>query len=161
MSGSPGVATGRVAEHVTDARSWAHHRDMDLAQFHQRRIGLQRNAPPGRGLALRSVRANLRDTLVASGLFESVEVDQTIDVDRLVIALCTFRPAYTEQDVALRLENLWTRIQLPFWEAHAIHTEDGHVEFQAVSRHSPEGHYVTVHLIAQRAGVPAQRSSSD
>lgn len=161
MSDWSGRRESEVCDRPHRVVGTAHHRGMDLVQFHQRRVGLQRNAPPGRGLALRAVRANLRDVLMASGLFEEVEVDQTTDVDRLVIALCTFRPAYTEQDVAERLENLWARVRLPFWEAHAIHTEDGHVEFEAVSRESPEGHYVTVHLVAQRAEFPAQRTSAD
>jgi hypothetical protein len=161
MSGSPRRVAGGVADIATQVRGEDHHRVMDLVQFHQRRTGLQRNAPPGRGVALHAVRANLRDVLMASGLFETVEVAQTSDVDRLVIALCTFRAAYTEEQVAFRLENLWSRVRLPFWEAHAIRTEDGHVEFEAASRQSPEGHYVTVHLVAQRAGFPEQRPAAD
>jgi hypothetical protein len=134
---------------------------MDLVQFQKRRIGLQRNAAPGRGLALRAIRSHLRDVLLASGLFESVEVEQTTDVDRLVIALCTYRAAYTEADVAQRIENLWTRVRLPLWEAHGIHVEDGHVEFEAASRATVDGPYVTVHLVAQRSGLPEQRASTD
>lgn len=134
---------------------------MDLLPFHERRTALQHAARPGEGLHLRVVHANVRDVLIASGLFEKVEVEETADVDRLVIALCTFRPFYTAEDIAFRLENLWAnRVRFPFWEAHAIRTHEGHVEFEAASRSGPEGHYVTVHLVAVEASIPGQRHPS-
>lgn len=136
--------------------------DMDLLQFHKMRRAVQVNAFPGSGPELAPVEASLRDLLMASGLFEEVEVEHTDDPDQLVIALCKFRPFYTEADVARRLEHIWSdRVRYPFWEAHAIHVEDDHVEFEAATRHSSSGHYVTVHLIAQKAVVPAQRTPID
>ena len=61
-------------------------------------------------------------------------------------------------DVARHLERIWgDRVSYPFWEAHAFHVENGHVEFEAATRHSSAGHYVTVHLVAQKASIPAQR----
>ena len=35
--------------------------------------------------------------------------------------------------------------------------ENGHVEFEAATRYSSAGHYVTVHLVAQKAAIPVQR----
>jgi hypothetical protein len=134
---------------------------MDLLNFHRLRTAIQVNASPGIGADLEVVEVNLREVLMASGVFEEVEVEHTDDPDQLVIALCQFRPFYTEQDVAVRLEEIWSdRVRYPFWEAHAVRTHDDHVEFEAASRIGPLGHYVTVHLVAQRAGIPAQRTAS-
>lgn len=135
---------------------------MDLLQFHQLRSAVQRNAFPGTGAAVATVESSLRDLLMASGLFERVEVESTSDNDRLVIALCQFRPFFDEHDVARRLEEIWgDRVAYPFWEAHGIRVERGHVEFEAATRFSGAGHYVTVHLVAERARVPAQRPALD
>jgi len=133
---------------------------MELLQFHRMRHAIQVNATPGRPEQLESVEGTLRELLMSSGLFEDVEVEHTDDPDQLVIALCTFRPFYTERDVAERLEALWAdKVRYPFWEAHAVRTEAGFVEFEAASRESALGHYVTVHLVAQRASIPAQRTA--
>jgi hypothetical protein len=134
---------------------------MDLISFHRVRTGIQVNASPGTGPELSAVESTLREVLMSSGLFEQVEVGATSDPDRLVIALCQFLPFLTEQDVATRLEAIWSdRVRYPFWEAHAVRTENGHVEFEAASRASQQGHYVTVHLVAVKAGIPTQRTGS-
>ncbi|MGZ4494821.1 MAG: hypothetical protein ACXVWU_08985 [Nocardioides sp.] len=135
---------------------------MDLLQFHKMRTAIQHNAAPASGVEVASVEGSLRDLLMASGLFEEVEVESTRDNDQLVIALCQFRPFYTEYDVAERLEAIWhDRVRYPFWEAHALHVEDGHIEFEAATRASSDGRYVTVHLVAQKASIPAQRGPLD
>ncbi len=134
---------------------------MDLLQFHRMRTAVQDNAFPAKEGDLAPVEQSLRDLLMASGVFEEVEVEHTDDPNRLVIALCKFLPYFTERDVARHLERIWAdRVSYPFWEAHAIHVEDEHVEFEAASRHSSGGHYVTVHLVAQKAKIPAQRAPS-
>jgi hypothetical protein len=134
---------------------------MDLSQFHHRRTAIQGNARPGRAPDLQVVEGTLRDVLMDSGLFAEVEVERTDDPDQLVIALCSFDPAYTEADVAAHLERLWAdRVRYRFWEAHALLTDEDHVEFEAASRTSPEGHYVTVHLVARKAEIPEQRAGS-
>ena len=136
-------------------------RCMDLLQFHRMRTAVQDNAFPAKEGELAPVEQSLRDLLMASGVFEEVEVEHTDDPDQLVIALCKFLPYFTERDVARHLERIWAdRVSYPFWEAHAIHVEDEHVEFEAASRHSSGGHYVTVHLVAQKARIPAQRSAT-
>ena len=135
---------------------------MDLTQFHKMRTAVQVNASPGFGAEVATVEGSLRGLLMASGLFENVEVEHTDDKDQLVIALCRFRPFYSEHDVAGRLEAIWDdRVRYPFWEAHAIRVEDGHIEFEAATRASSVGHYVTVHLVAQKAGIPSQRGPFD
>ena len=135
---------------------------MDLLQFHRMRTAVQDNAFPAKEGDLAPVEQSLRDLLMASGVFEEVEVEHTDDPDQLVIALCKFLPYFTERDVARHLERIWAdRVSYPFWEAHALHVEDEHVEFEAASRHSSGGHYVTVHLVAQKARIPAQRTASD
>jgi hypothetical protein len=134
---------------------------MDLLQFHRMRTAVQDNAFPAKEGDLAPVEQSLRDLLMASGVFEEVEVEHTDDPNQLVIALCKFLPYFTERDVARHLERIWAdRVSYPFWEAHAIHVEDEHVEFEAASRHSSGGHYVTVHLVAQKAKIPAQRAPS-
>jgi hypothetical protein len=134
---------------------------MNLLMFHRVRTAIQENASPGSGAELESVESTLREMLMSSGVFEEVEVEHTDDPDQLVIALCQFRPFYTERDVAQRLEAIWgERVRYPFWESHALKTDVDFVEFEAASRASDTGHYVTVHLIAQRAGIPTQRTAS-
>jgi hypothetical protein len=131
---------------------------MDLMQFHRVRTAIQLNASPGRAGDLRAVERTVRETLLDSGLFEDVEVGHTEDVDSLVIALCRFRPFYTERDVAERLEEIWSdRVRYPFWARHAVLTDDDQVELEGASRVGPYGHYVTVHVVAQRARIPEQR----
>lgn len=134
---------------------------MDLVQFHTMRTAIQGNAFPGSGADLDTVGGQLRDLLMTSGLFGRVEVEATEDPDQLVIAMCKFRAELSEQDVARTLEEMWhDRVRFPFWEAHAFKVENGHVEFEAATRKSQDGPYVTVHLVAQKA-IPAQRVASD
>ncbi len=135
-----------------------HHLAMNLMQFHRMRTALQVNASPGRGRDLETVERTLRRQLVESGLFERVEVGHTDDPDRLVIALCRFGPFRSGLDVAGSLEAIWSQgIRYPFWEAHAVRATDDHVELDAASRKGVGRHYVTVHLVAERARIPAQR----
>lgn len=135
---------------------------MDLVQFHKMRTAVQGNAYPGSGRDLTSMEETLRDLLLTSGVFHEVEVEHTDDPDQLVIALCHFKPDLSERDVAQLVERLWEqRVRYPFWEAHAVLVGEEHVEFEAATRDSTAGHYVTVHLVAQRAPVPAQRGPRD
>ncbi len=73
---------------------------MNLLMFHRMRTAIQDNASPGDEAQLTAVEGTLRELLMASGVFEEVEVEHTDDPDQLVIALCQFRPFYTERDVA-------------------------------------------------------------
>ena len=135
---------------------------MNLMQFHRLRTAIQGNAAPGSTRDLATVEGSLRSLLMSSGLFVDVEVERTDDPDQLVIALCTFDPHVSEAAVAGQLERLWAdRVSFPFWEAHALLVEDEHVELEAASRPSPVGGYVTVHLVAQKARIPAQRRSTE
>lgn len=138
------------------------HSVMNLTQFHRMRKAVQVNAAPGSTGDLSTVERSLRSMLMSSGLFVEVEVEHTDDPDQLVIALCHFKPDLSERDVAQLVERLWEqRVRYPFWEAHAVLVGEEHVEFEAATRDSTAGHYVTVHLVAQRAPVPAQRGPRD
>src|SRR4051794_13960537 len=68
------------------------HASMNTLMFRRMRSAIQSNASPGRDDQLQTVEEALREVLMASGLFEEVEVEHTDDPDRLVIALCQFRP---------------------------------------------------------------------
>ena len=131
---------------------------MRLMDFHTLRSGVQLNAPPAPGRALTALEGFLRGQLTKTGLFDTVEVEHTDDPDRLLVALCQYRQTLSEYDVADVVEGLWDRIRYPYWEAHTTAVDDGHVELQAATREGALGHYVTVHLIAQRSQVPSQRS---
>ena len=131
---------------------------MDLLQFHRMRTAVQDNAFPGKETELTTVAGSLRDMLMRSGIFESVEVEHTDDPDQLVVGLCAYRAHLGEELVATGIERLWEeRLRHPFWEAHAVYVDDGYVELEAATRLGPDGRYVTVHLVAQRAPVPGQR----
>ncbi|HEX6249061.1 MAG TPA: hypothetical protein VFZ64_14410 [Nocardioidaceae bacterium] len=99
-----------------------------------------------------------RDTLEASQLFDTVEVDHTDDPDQLVVGLCAYRAHLDEDHVASALERLWDdQVRHPFWEAHTTYVDDGYVELETATRLGPAGNYVTFHLVAQRSPVPGQR----
>jgi len=131
---------------------------MELTQYKKYRTAVQSNASPASTPQILEVEDNVRSMLMSTGFFEDVEVEHTDDVDKLVIGLCRFRPFYTERDVAERLEEIWSdKVRYPFWARHAVLAEGDHVELEGASRVGPQGHYVTVHLVAQRARIPEQR----
>jgi len=132
---------------------------MDLAHFHTLRTAVQHNAVPPSTVALSSLEGELRDMLLSSDLFEEVEVEITDNPDALVIALCQFKPDCSEDSIAASLEQIWNdRVRYPFWEAHTTIVAPEHVEFEGATRFSSGGHYATVHLVAQKARIPAQRT---
>jgi len=135
---------------------------MELLHFHTLRRGVQNNAHPGSERDLAAMRAALQQVLADSGLFEDVEVDATRDPNQLVIGLCHFRDGVTADDIAGYIERVWNdRLRYPLWEAHAVIVDPDHVEFEAATRESVTGHYITVHLVAQKGRVPAQRVPLD
>jgi hypothetical protein len=130
---------------------------MDLLQYHRMRTAIQANASPGSAEQVSLVAGVLRDRLIASGLFAEVEVGPSEDPDHLVIALCAFSPDYSEDRVADAVEDLWhSHVRYPFWAAHGLLVQPEHVEFEGATRASATGRYVTVHLVAKKAHVPAQ-----
>ena len=64
---------------------------MNLVAFQSLRNGLQRNAAPATSQVRKVVEAGLREELLASGLFDDVEVGSCEDGERLLVALCTYR----------------------------------------------------------------------
>lgn len=131
---------------------------MEMVKYHQLRTAVQQNASPGAGAQLTLVEGVLRDRLVASGLFSTVEVDHTDNPDSLIIAMCQYRPELSEEEVASQVEAIWEDgVRYQFWEAHSTYVEDEHVEFEAATRPDATGRYVTVHMVIQRSFVPSQR----
>lgn len=128
---------------------------MRLVQFQTLRSGLQRNAAPVTSQVRKVLEAGLREELLAAGVFEDVEVGSSDDQDRLLLALCSFRGDVADDEAASALEGAWAALAFHHWSAHAFLTEQGHVELQAASLDRPGGHFVSVHIIAQRAGAPA------
>jgi hypothetical protein len=121
---------------------------------------VQINASPASPAVLAPLADRVRESLVATGLFSDVEVEHTDQVDHLVIGMCSFGDDIDESEVALRLERLWrTGLRYDFWEAHSLLVSRGQVELQGATRSSSYGHYVTIHLVAQKVRVPAQRAA--
>jgi hypothetical protein len=135
---------------------------MNLVAFQGLRNGLQMNAAPATSQVRKVVEIGLREELLASGLFEDVEVGSSDDADRLVLALCTYRAGVTEDEARWAIERAWSAIAFHHWQSHAFLTDEGHVELQAATLDRPAGRFVTLHLVAQAAApaetvVPLQR----
>ena len=127
---------------------------MELARFHMVRTAVQSNARPGGAADLTAAQDRVWRGLTATGWFDEVEVGATDEVDNLVVAMCTFPEQLLEDRVAQRLVLLWEdRLRYPFWAAHATLVHRGQVELEGASRTSTQGHYLTVHIVAQR-GAP-------
>lgn len=138
---------------------------MELSQFHRLRAALQSEARRGAAAELAEAQARVRSSLAAAGWFGCVEVVPTDDVDSLVTARCRFPAGLSEEAVAQRLTRLWEEaLRYPFWAAHATLVRTGRVELQAATRAGADGHYVTLHVVAQKAPqqvlIPAQRTGS-
>jgi hypothetical protein len=134
---------------------------MRLIDFHIMRAAVQANANPAREDELQVVAERVREALVESGVFEDVEVEHTDDRDQLVIAMCRFS-SMTEEDAEQSLEWLWENaMSYDFWEARGTLAEPGQVEFEGATRASTWGRYVTVHIVAQKVAVPAQRGPEE
>jgi hypothetical protein len=136
------------------AAAWTlatHARRMNLVAFQSLRSGLQRNATPATSQVRKVVEAGLREELLASGLFDDVEVGSGEDGERLLVALCTYRADVDDEVAAHGIERAWAALAFHHWQAHAFLTDDGHVEMQAATLDRPAGRYLTVHLVAQRA----------
>lgn len=131
---------------------------MELTHYKKLRTAVQSNASPADMADIRQVEERLRETLMSTGFFEEVEVDHTDNVDGMVIAMCKFPPQMSESQVAARLEQAWEdRLRFQFWEAHTTLVDDDQVEFQGATRTGSSGSYVTMHVVAQKAPIPAQR----
>lgn len=129
---------------------------MRVAEYYTMRRAVQNSAPAPDDAAVSAMEIELRAALLATGIFHSVEVGRTDDQDRLIIAMVRFDPAVDAAEAALALARLWTKqVAYGFWRAQTIRVDKGHVELQGATRLSLEGHYATVHLIAQEAPAPA------
>ena len=131
---------------------------MELTQYKKYRTAVQSNASPANTEQVTRVEEKVRSMLMSTGFFEDVEVEHTDDIDELVIAMCKFPEQMSHVQIAQRLEQAWEdRLRFDFWEAHATLADDDQVEFQGATRSGSAGEYVTVHIVAQKARIPAQR----
>lgn len=131
---------------------------MQIAEYYSMRRAIQANAPAPDRAAVAAMETDLRAALLATGLFHTVEVDTTDDADRLVIAMCGFAPEVDIQHAAQALASLWSKqVAYGFWRAQTVRVDKTQVELQGATRYSRQGHYATVHLIAQEAPAPAPR----
>lgn len=135
---------------------------MELMDYRKLRTGLQINAAPAGPAAVRPMARRLQESLQGTGLFSDVEVDATENVDAMVIGMCTFPAEMQVGRLAHWLEQLWQQqLRYGFWEVHTLLVDDDQVEFLGATRSGLNGHYVTMHLIAQRAFIPTQRGAAD
>lgn len=135
---------------------------MELLAYRKLRSGLQMNAAPAGPAAVGPLARRLQESLQATGLFSDIEVDATENVDAMVIGMCTFPAEMPAGRLAQWLDQLWRQqLRYGFWEAHTLLVDDDQVEFLGATRSGLNGHYVTLHLIAQRAFVPVQRDAAD
>ena len=131
---------------------------MELTHYKKLRTAVQSNSSPAVGEQITKLEDNLRDSLMATGFFEEVEVDHTDNIDGMVIAMCKFPAQMSEAEVAAKLEQAWQdRLRFGFWEAHATLVDFDQVEFQGATRTGSSGSYVTIHIVAQKAPIPAHR----
>jgi hypothetical protein len=131
---------------------------MELTSYKKLRTAVQSNASPAAEPDVRRLEQDLREVLVSTGFFEDVEVDHTDNPDGMVIAMCTFPSQMDRAQVAARLEQAWEdRLRFQFWEAHSTLVDDEQVEFLGATRTGSNGAFVTVHLVAQKDTIPAQR----
>lgn len=135
---------------------------MRITEYSKLRAGVQVNARPGTPADVRSTALQLQAALMSTGLFSDVEVDRTDDLDHLVVAMCSFDADASSRRVAAWLEEVWTgRLRYGFWAVHSTLVDDDQVELQGATLSSIGGRYVTVHVVAQKAAIPAQRVAVD
>lgn len=126
---------------------------MNLTAFQSLRRGLQLNAGPASSQARRVFEVALREELLASGVFVTLEVGSSDEADHLLVALGSFRADVDQAVVVAAVERAWDTVAFHHWSGHAFLTEDGHVELQAATLDRPNGRYVTFHLVVERSAV--------
>lgn len=135
---------------------------MRIIEYVKLRAGVQLNARPAALPEVRSVALQLQKALTDTGLFGGVEVDWTDNTDHLVVAMCQFHPSLTDEQAGLRLEEVWERqLRFGYWAAHTTLVTKGQVELQAATLRTVGGPYLTLHVVAQRAPLPAQRVAAE
>jgi len=131
---------------------------MRIAEYSTMRRAVQSNAPAPDRDAVAAMETDLRAALLATGLFHTVEVGSTDDPDRIVIAMVGFAPEADIQHAAQTLSRVWTKqVAYGFWHAETMRVDKTQVELQGATRFSMDGHYATVHLIAQEVPAPTPR----
>lgn len=134
---------------------------MRLAEYWKLRSAVQMNVRPGEAAEKRAAVERLAEALQASPIFEDVEVETTENNDSLVIAMCRFAAHLSEREAANALADLWEeRLRYGYWGAHTTLADQDQVELQGATCSGLNGHYLTLHVVAQRGAhvVPPQRA---
>ena len=132
---------------------------MHIVRYHTIRLAVTSNGLPAPRSDLDTLAGSLSYLLWSCELFDHVEVEVTGDEDRLVIGLCQIKPEVSDYETALVLEQIWQdRVRYPFWEAHAILVEPGHVELEGATKLDSSRPFVTVHVVAAKQLIPEQRA---
>ena len=123
---------------------------MDMAGFHRLRLAAHENARPAGELAAVALQHEFERALAASGLFDRVEMGRTDDSDQMVIGLCRCTREILPWEAGLGVERLWRSVAERFtWEAHTVECTDSIMEFESAATVDDQGHYVTVHVVAE------------
>jgi hypothetical protein len=131
---------------------------MDHASFHVLRTAVQENARPADEGHAQFLQRRLSEALVASRLFDQVELGRTEDPDQLVIGLCRCAEGILPWEAGIGVERVWSSIaaEVP-WESHTLACTDSLMEFEGAVTIDSSGHFITVRLLAE---PPAVRQAS-
>ncbi len=122
---------------------------VDRMEFVRLREGVTANLPPASGALLDNAASKLRRRLASSAMFAQVEVEETDEAERLLVALVRFRPGTPERQVASFLEAVWiTELRLSGLDVFHFLTEAGHVELEAVTGDDDSGYFLSLQLVA-------------
>lgn len=129
---------------------------MDMTAFHKLRWAVQENAHRADSHHAAALQAALERSLQASRLFAEVELGRTDDPDQMVIGVCRCADDVAPWEAGVGVERLWGVVALEAkWEAHAVGCTESLMEFEGAVTIDDSGHYITVHIVAEPAVVPA------
>ena len=123
---------------------------MDHAGFHTLRTAVQHNAAPAGELPAAALQRTLAKALEGSRLFDQVELGRTDDPDQLIIGLCRCAEGVLPWEAGVGVEQIWHDASGALsWESHSLACTDRLMEFEAATTVDANGHYLTVHLLAE------------
>ena len=129
---------------------------MDMTAFHKLRWAVQENAHRADPHHAAALQAALERSLRASRLFSEVELGRTDDPDQMVIGVCRCAEDVAPWEAGVGVERLWGVVALETkWETHAVGCTESLMEFEGAVTIDDSGHYITVHIVAEPAVVPA------
>jgi hypothetical protein len=133
---------------------------MDLTSFHKLRQAVQENANPAASEHVVLLQQHLQHQLQTSGLFSEVELGRTDDLDQLVIGVCRCADGILPWEAGVGVEQIWQRVAAnAVWEAHFVGSSDSLMELEGALTVNDGGQFVTVHVVAEPATVPAPQEA--